>query len=225
MSGFIGGGGGGSQTLAQTLALGNDANALSITNLANGSSASDAAAFGQIPTSFVVICDSLPSGTQASFDTNTILGGNIPQTHNDLRLRVSGRGDTSAVVVNLNLTINNDSTAAHYRYFIYYNRVTSPGSTSSDGDSKIILPEMEAGTETAGYASTYEIVIPLYTQTVFDKHMTVFGYSPRTGAGAGGESFAGGAQWLSTSAVTRIAVTPASGSFIAGSRFTLYGIG
>lgn len=54
--GFQGsGGGGGSLTLAQVLANGNAAGSKKITGLTNGSAAQDAAAFGQIPTSFYQI--------------------------------------------------------------------------------------------------------------------------------------------------------------------------
>lgn len=175
-----------------------------------------------------LICDQKLSGIQASFDTNTILGGNISGSYKDLMFIVTGRTDTSiGSSIAMWLVVNND-TGSNYTYELM--TVSSTGSPSgieapSGTDTHCRIGNVTTQSATANFPGQAAVTIADYASTTFFKTLTTaFGYAH---GAAASNIFAGSGfgMWRSTSAITRLAVAPNAGNFAAGSRFTLYGIG
>jgi hypothetical protein len=173
---------------------------------------------------FTLICDDLLSGSQASFDTNTILGGNISGAYKHLKLYVYGRSDNADTNEALYMNFNNDSTAAHYDIASF--TFSGGGTTSSTGgtDSKITMGNIPAANAPASYFSQTEVTIANYADTTGFKSTHGLGGLERGTTAANSFVVFNAGLWLSTAAVNRIAVVPQAGNFVAGSRFTLYGL-
>ena len=175
------------------------------------------------PGAMTQIADSTLGGTQASFDTNTILGGNIPGTYNHLRLVLLLRSDEAVTSSNAKLRFNNDGSSIYNHSFNQVVNATVSGS-STVADASVAEINTIGSSGTAGHFSTCEIVIPAYAQTTAHKSLTGVGQSSidDTAGNQIQRTLAG--HWRSTAAITRIQILPNSGNFIAGSRFTLYGL-
>jgi hypothetical protein len=172
-----------------------------------------------------LICDLTLIAAQASFDTNTILGGNIPTSGRHLWVLVSGQGSAAATAVNLQLVLNNDTGANYYRESSQVN-----GSTPTYGGGEAIaaanafmgnIPAATVGGNRAGFGS---VLIASYAGTTFGKNILVnHGYAQGITTG----NLILDSNYIfynSSSAVTRVAITLSSGNFIAGSQFTVYAI-
>lgn len=168
------------------------------------------------------ILDSTLGASAASFDTNTILGGNISGTYTCLLAQVQGRCDAGSVQ-QLRIRFNNDSGAN-------YDRQQVAGSSASASAEQAIAQTSARiatfpGTDApAGATGTAFLEIPNYSGTTFHKMavskcMLVYSGTPLY------EIEVLGMRWRDTSAVTRIQLLMGDGSnMIAGTRFTLWGV-
>ena len=176
--------------------------------------------------SFTLIGDSLLAAPAASFDTNTILGGNLPTTYKHLRMVLYGRSDRAAAATELaQVRFNGDSTAGHYMYATstFTSAATTLGGTNSD--SAATLTTIPAATATANYFGLCEVALPAYNETTGFKNYAATGGYHDTAAAGHQDGFLVGGFWLSTAAITRIVVICGTGAnFIAGSHFTVYGL-
>lgn len=168
-----------------------------------------------------LLCSQVLSGSQASFDTNTILGGNIPQTYNHLRVVIIGRDTTAGTGLARNLTTFNNDSGANYDYTILTGTNGTPGGTNAAGANSMQVGIVTNGGATALRAGTCIMDIPCYTLTTFHKQVDARG-SGMLAANALVSVDSG--VWKNTAAITRIATTPNSGSYAAGSAFYLYGV-
>ena len=177
--------------------------------------------------SFALIGDSVLAVDTASFDTNTILGGNIAGTYKQLVLMlkllstVAGTNDLAL------MAINNDSTAANYDS----QRMSGSGGSASAGESLgtaagIVVGTVAGATAPASAFSPVSVELPAYAATNNLKQTLSASFS-YLATGSGGLQYDGrGGVWLSTAAITRLAVKPLLGAnWKAGSQFTLYGLG
>lgn len=176
--------------------------------------------------SFTLIADSLLAAPAASFDTNTILGGNLPATYKHLRIVLYGRSDRAASVSELvQLRLNNDSTAAHYGYptVTYSSSTATSGGTNSD--SALSIGTIPASTATANYFGTLDALIASYNETTGNKQVQATASWSQTSAATQQLAWLSGGIWFSNVAVSRVTVICGTGAnFIAGSHFTLYGL-
>lgn len=172
----------------------------------------------------VLICDQLLTASQASFDTNTILGGNIPSSFKHLDVFVYGRSDNADTNEAVFWTFNGDS-GANYQVAIF--TFSGGGTTSSTGgnDTKITAGNIPAATAPASYFSHVRASIANYTDTHGFKSLVAQGGLMRASTAANSFVIFDAGQWNNTAAVTRITLVPQVGNFVAGSRFTLYGLG
>lgn len=177
------------------------------------------------PGSQVLICSQVLSGTATAFDTNTILGGNIPGTYTHLRVVLMGRGDTAANAITANFTFNND-TGANYDLEYRVNKGTTPSDVSTNASTSFAFSGIAAASDTAGSPGSMVVDIPCYAATTFRKQAIVASWYKNTADGTAGlyTDIVGGGEWRNTAAITRIAVTASAGNFIAGTSFYLYGI-
>lgn len=157
------------------------------------------------------------SGTQATFDTNTILGGNISGSYNHLRIVWMGRGASASTYANL--LVNNDATAGNYlETSIQISGTTLVGIATSSGTWGLRMGFLAGTGDPASQPGAGTIDIPVYAGTTFYKNVI----GSNVGQGTNGGQFYG--MWKSTSAITRLALAPDTGSWAAGSAFYLYGV-
>ena len=168
----------------------------------------------------VALADSTLGADAASFDTNTLLGGNIPSTYSALQIILDIRGTTAANTTGAKLTFNNDSSAVYSTRWTYAGTVASV--FSETGATSAYLADVYAANATAGLSSALTMFVPNYTGTAFQKKVSslVLGSVALNQL----DSLATECRWGSTSAITRIAIAPTAGNWLAGSRFTLWGM-
>jgi hypothetical protein len=173
------------------------------------------------------ICDQLLSGSQASFDTNTILGGNIPSTYKHLVFEFVLRSDNSGLNEDLLVRFNNDSTSAHYNTQRLGANGTSVSGAESIGTLAGFFAALVPGnTAPSGHAGAGTCRIQNYASTTFNKYATCNTTYSNSASSAGMQTEQYGGLWLSTAAITRIQLLPLVGSnWLTGSRFTLLGEG
>lgn len=185
--------------------------------------------WGAVPSgsggAITLIGSSILGGAQASFDTNTILGGNIPGSYSHLRIVLYARFDDVATNSNALMQFNGD-TAANYDYAGPF--ATGAGVITSEGNAAqtaFVLPRIPAANATAGRFGCLVMDVPMYAGTTGSKMYVLIGTEAASTATSGVNSNPQGGTWRSTAAVTRIKLFDAGGgNFVAGSAFFLYGV-
>lgn len=155
--------------------------------------------------------------------TADVTFSSIPGGYSALQLHIQARGDTAALVTDLQIQFNAD-TGTNYDSQSAYGQTASTGAAANLTASSIVLQEISAASAPANHAGTMLLTIPRYAATAFFK--AVDGTSTSsfgTGVGALVTRKLSG-RWRSTAAITSIKVKPAAGSFVTGSTFTLYGL-
>lgn len=170
-----------------------------------------------------LICDQLLTGSQATFDTNTILGGNLPSGYRNLHIVLFGAITAASTNDGVLMQFNGD-TGANYHYANYQSN--DSGTVSGGGGNAVtsfFVAQFPGTTAPSNSGAQTHIDIANYTGTTFHK---VFNSRTEVYRGtAAGNTFVlhyGGA-WASTAALTRIVWTPNAGSFATGSRLSVYG--
>jgi hypothetical protein len=200
------------QMAAPTAAVG--LNSQKITTLANGAAATDAAAIGQVP---VLIATTSLSASAASVTMP------IPAGYNTLTGSYFGRQDSGGGGDWASVRFNSD-TGSHYTWQIHM----GSGGTYVAQNAGALTTSTRIGViatsgEPAGYFGTGQFVIGNVGSTTTRK--TVSGnFQCATGVNNGFSGTAGG-HWVPTTdaAITSITFLPATGNFVAGSVFSVYG--
>jgi hypothetical protein len=151
--------------------------------------------------------------------------GSIPSTYRHLALELNVRSARATVNESMTLRFNGDSTANYH--WVNLSGTTVNTSTSAQmAQTSIPVGSPPGSTATAARAEPIRLFIPDYARTAFHKTVDVdtFLFLDDT---AGSASIAKmGGLWRSTAAITSIQFALATGpNFLAGSTFTLYGIG
>lgn len=167
---------------------------------------------------FVRLFDDLLSGTQASFDFTPISG-----SYKHLELRLYLRGTASSATVLAKLRFNNDSGSNYGRQLNATYGGNNESASGPDSADAVDLSEVTAATGPASHFGQLTVDVNNYAGTTGVKALRcqggyVFDATPSL-AVTDTVAF-----WGSTSAITRVTVYPASGSWAAGSRATLYGL-
>ena len=160
---------------------------------------------------------------QASFDTNTLLGGNIGGTYNHLLMKTFLRGTTAGGATTANFRINNDS-GANYSYVSTYGLGVSAAANTQLA-ATFIEPSASTIPAASGNTNAFAALVcelPFYTNTTGNKTFL----SLLNGDGGGNNRYAvqTSAVWNNTAAITRISVSPGAGTWATGSAFFLYGV-
>ena len=196
-------------------------NSRKITSLANGTAASDAAAFGQIPTrlSPVVLFDSTLAVDTASIDTGA---GGIAGGFNVLDVHILCRTDAALVFDTVVITVNNDA-GAHYDQV--QEQCTNAAVSGGNNLAQVGWQMNARGANSASnYASAYRLVIPGYTQTTFFKAGTTQEGNIDSVA-ANVNVTLRGIGWRNTAAITQMKLAGQGASKLkAGSRLLIYGL-
>lgn len=162
-------------------------------------------------------------GGLATFDFQS-----IPQTFKDLRLIVNGRATAAATFDAVTSTVNNDSTDANYRSQGLQSANTTSTAAQNLGTSAAVRQQafLAAAQATSGDFGDVTIDIPCYSKTDRTKILT-FTNSVLVVRTSGGILLRRAMlAWLSTAAITRLTLAPATGGavFAEGSVASLYGI-
>jgi hypothetical protein len=166
-----------------------------------------------------VIYDEILSATLSSWDKTA-----IPQTYNSLMFVLKGKTNQAANASVINMRINNDSGSV-YNYMTVQGLGTGTADDSEQfSQTAMRIGQISANSATANYCGSIKVLIPNYTDTTFFKPIMseCFNQVNTSTNGVTEENEYG--SYNGTAAVTRITVYPASGSFIAGTRLTLYGL-
>jgi hypothetical protein len=163
---------------------------------------------------FVKIAENTPTGTSTTFSS---LGS---YTH--LRILYSCRGDQAATSTAINLTFNADSGNNYDSERVNFS--TSASFAEQIGTAFGVIAVATGSTATASYAATGEIVILDYRGTTFFKGATNQSGTLLAQSTGNVNSRVNSVFWRSAAAITSITLTLASGNFVSGSKFTLYGL-
>lgn len=149
----------------------------------------------------------------------------IPNTYAGLVLEVQGRSTRGVTVTGIGVRFNGD-TGNNYDYQYYRVNNTTVSGGIANATSLMYLGVVTAASASANYAGMITLRIPNYASTTFYKTVTGLAYAMGGGTTNDFLQTASG-QWRSTSAVTSITLQDdAFGSnWLAGTRFTLYGVG
>jgi len=164
---------------------------------------------------FVKIEEQTPTGTAVTFSS---LGS---FTH--LEIYVSARGDQAALSTNIVLTFNGD-TGSNYDFQVLTGNGSTASATESLAQTSIAVGSAAAASATAGKVGVFTVKIYDYRGTTFNKEL-VSNENLTRGTGTGtlfSRQFAG--TWRSTAAITSVTLTLASGNYVSGSKFSLYGL-
>lgn len=157
-----------------------------------------------------------PSGTGVV--TFSSLGA---YTH--LRILYSARGDQVATSTAINLTFNGDSSAIYDREQLSANSTTAAAGESL-AQTSVNIGTISASTAASGNAGIGEIVVLDYRGTAFHKNALATNGYKTSNAAANFTYRTQTVSYRSTSAITSIDLTLASGNYVAGSKFSLYGM-
>jgi hypothetical protein len=150
----------------------------------------------------------------------------IPADYKHLQIRgwvkyTSTANDRSAAHVRF----NSDS-GSNYNYGTLYGTGTNIFSDQAINQSITRLASVTAPSSNSNYTNIFGIfVADILDYANTNKYKTVMGTGgfDSNGAGLGNTALQSGA-WLSTTAITSMAITPDSGNWSVGSQFTLYGV-
>jgi len=152
-----------------------------------------------------------------SSTVSSVTFSSIPQTYKHLQIRAVAKTN-QANDGNVGMTLNGVSSASYFRHTLGGNG-SGAFSQAATSANFIFLP-LASGTNVANMFGVSVIDILDYVST--SKNKTVRALSGRSGDANQIQLTSGSI--ASTSALTSLGFAPTSGSFVANSRFSLYGI-
>ncbi len=151
--------------------------------------------------------------------TNTVTFSSIPTTYQDLKLIIHSRSTAAAATDVLNIRINSDSTVGNYEYQRLTGSAGVPSAANGVGLNAWQISTPAAST-TAGIPAFWNLNIPTYNSTVFEKLSQAVDCEVLPSAVITERIW----RWKSTAAINRIDVFYTTGNFFTGSVVSLYGI-
>ena len=147
---------------------------------------------------------------------------NIPQSFRHLELVCQMRGDTAATNVAVGLRFNNDS-GANYDYIIMAANATAAGVGEGLAQTQMQAFQMSGATAPANSADGFNVLIHNYASTIHRKAITSLNSEKLAETTTNIYLRATAGWWRSTAAIDRVTILPASGNFVVGCVFSLYG--
>lgn len=148
----------------------------------------------------------------------TVTFSAIPGSYSGLVLSLLLASATSAPTFQLQF---NGDTAAHYSCQILYGSAPTSGANNNNVSSGTSMAGTIMSAGASPLAALARLYIPYYAATTLDKVVT--GTWSRFDSATAYFQGAWGGLWTSTAAITSITFSLSSGTFAAGSAFTLYG--
>lgn len=155
----------------------------------------------------------------------SVIFASIPATYRHLMLVCHGRTDRAGTGRDpIQIKFNNDGSALYYYETLGYLNATATAAGNAAQTSGESV-RFAAATAPAGAAGGGSILIPNYAGTAFHKTWNVQSTDSQTDLAAGQELTLVGGRYASTTAISRIDLTPSTGAnLLAGSMFSLYGM-
>jgi hypothetical protein len=166
----------------------------------------------------VLLGSSTLGGTAASVSFSS-----ISQSWNHLLVLGYARGDTAATFIDLIMRFNSDSGANYDRQYLVG---SAAGASAGENfaTTGVSPATVSAASAAANLFGGFSIWIPFYTSTANNK-TAVCEWGHKFGTSSGNIVIGTSAFfWRSNSAITDVLLAPNTGSFVAGSRFSLYGM-
>jgi hypothetical protein len=165
------------------------------------------------------ISDTTLVGSAANVDITS-----ISATYAHLLVVVYARGDTAALLANLNLRFNGDATA-NYDFQYLQGSAAAVAAVEQFAPTSMATGLIPAASAGANLFSSHIVFIPNYAGSTNNK-LALSIASNKTGTTTGSmANYLTGGFWRSAAAINRITLLPAAGNFVAGTRVTLYGMG
>ncbi len=165
----------------------------------------------------VLLATSSPSGT------GTVSFTSIAATYNHLEIEYVARSTKASVEFEaMKLFFNNDTTVGDYRYI--RNFVFAAGSFAGDGGDDAIIDDIPAANALANNAARGLVVIPFYKETTFHKNASLRTANRRNAGTVQQLDMCASINWENAAAISRVDFILASGNFVSGSTFNLYGV-
>ncbi len=178
----------------------------------------DGTAYNQVFPGLNKISETILSGTSA-----LITFSSIPSIYKSLRIVAVARGDTAAVSVETRMQFNGD-TSAIYDTQVLAGQGSAATAAESLAQTYMKFGECGAASAAAGNGGLFVAEIPYYTGTTFQKLVSIQN-ADSTGTATGSLiNWPRVCRWRSTAAITSISIFPATGNFVSGSSFALYGV-
>ena len=153
----------------------------------------------------------------------TVTFSAIPGTYKDLILKVSTRSDFAQVDGFFRMEFNGSGGTAYSNTYIYGTGSTAGSGRRSNAARIADLIGQVYANATASTFSNCETYIPSYTASQ-NKPVGHSGVPETNAATFDNGVGATAGLWRNTAAITSIVLLPASGSFVSGSSFYLYGL-
>lgn len=168
-------------------------------------------------TGLVFIEEQTPSGT------GTITFSSLGSLFKHLKIICTARGTASATANAVRIHFNGD-TGANYdlETLLVAGTSVTAGAEMATADSDVLT--ISADNSPAGSAGVGEIIIHDYRGTTFRKSVTATSKHKTTDSANGIALRVRGLEWRNTAAITSVTLTLSTGNYVAGSRFTLYGM-
>ena len=154
----------------------------------------------------------------ANNTTTAVTFSSISGSYSALKIILQAATDSGSGTTNLLLTLNSDTGSNYVWAQNYGSNSTASGGGGSTSDTSATIALITGDTNEADSA---EITISNYAGTVFNKSLTAI-TTAQQATYSFSISFAG--IWRNTSAITSVTLTLASGHFLTGSTFVLYGL-
>ena len=166
-----------------------------------------------------LIATASPSGT------GTVTFAAIPGTYQALEILFTARSTKSgANNEEITVELNADATAANYRSTYIQAHSSSPATVGGEGRDVNAIAIISADSSPANSPGAGRILIPFYASTTFNKvaESTLAYRFDSSSIHLVNVRYA--LEWENAAAITQIVLKLASGNFVAGSTFRLYGI-
>lgn len=165
----------------------------------------------------VAIGSTILTGSAASVSLS------IPSGYNHLQVVVTARGDTAGTGGQFFfLRFNGDSGSNYVYQYLYGVGATTTSANAGGATTGVRVGVSPIASDAASYFGSANIVCGNISSAVFKPVTSNFTSAVSASSGYAGT---GGGCWLSTAAVTSVAVFPVSGNFVAGSSMSIYGWG
>jgi hypothetical protein len=151
---------------------------------------------------------------------------NPPSSVNHLMIKWHARTTSGNTSDNMQLRFNGDS-ASNYDWQIMAGLNATVSTTPGLGDTKILAGTVVGGTGSAGFFGCGEIEVPGWSQGANGHTATATGkwYACWSNSAATSQVGTMGALYTPSAAMTSATLSPAAGSFAAGSVFSMYALG
>jgi hypothetical protein len=167
---------------------------------------------------YVALAKTVLTSTQADITFSA-----IPSTYTDLIVLVSARANFAAYQSSLFVTVNGSS-AANYSITRLWTNVATTSSSRNSNSTFLNVHPLNLNSTTSNTFSSHEIYFPNYAGSI-NKVLSATGVGESNNASSGHTNITATAGLRQvTDAITSIKITSGDGSFMADSRFDLYGI-